>query len=159
MPTWQTVVITTLALLSGVESAAADTGGSENSWRSSERVAFSDAQKSRRHVLVVFGADWCPPCREIEQIMNEEEVFGLLSRSFVPLHFDITGLSDQDEALQSKYQALMIPSVIFLNANGQELGRWDHRDMSSESFVAQVRDILITYPVELMDPRTHQGEL
>lgn len=148
--TRRTVVITALALMSSLVTAGAESGELDERWRASEPTAFNDAQQSGRHVLVVFGADWCPPCKEIDRIINEEAVFDLLTHSFVPLHVDVTELSEQHEALQTKYRALVIPAIIFLDANGRELGRWDHRDLSSDAFLVQVRNILISHPVESM---------
>ncbi len=115
-------------------------------WRDSESAAFADARASGRHVVVVFGADWCLPCQKIEQIMNDDRVFGLLSESFVPLHFDITELSDHDEALQAKYHASTLPAVIFVDAAGRELGRSDCKNPSAESFIAEMRSIVASHP-------------
>jgi thiol:disulfide interchange protein len=127
------------------------------SWRDSESVAFTDARASGRHVLVVFGADWCLPCRRIERIMNDESVFGLLSESFVPLHFDITELSEQDEALQAKYRAPTLPAVIFVDTNGRELGRWNRE--SAETFTAEMERILASYPRPTPQPPTGSAEI
>ena len=116
------------------------------SWRDSESVAFADARASGRHVLVVFGADWCLRCRKIEQIMNDDSVFSLLSEMFVPLHFDITELSEHDEALQAKYHVPTLPAVIFVDAAGRELGRWNRKNPSAETFIAEMRSIVASHP-------------
>jgi len=132
-----------------VPEIAASLGGSNHpaeSWRHSESVAFADAQASGRHVVVVFGADWCVPCEKIEQIMNDEIVLSQLSEDFVPLHFDLTDLSDDDEMLQAKYRASKLPAVIFLDAGGQELGRWDRTVLSAADFLAAVRSIVASHP-------------
>lgn len=115
-------------------------------WRNDESIAFNDARESGRHVVVVFGAEWCVPCKKIDQIMNEDIVFGLLSRSFVPLHFDITALTDSDEALQAKYRVPYLPAVIFIDALGQELGRWQ-TNMSRRGFIAAMQNVLASNPV------------
>ena len=121
------------------------------SWRDSESVAFAEAHASGRHVVVVFGAVWCAPCRKIEQIMNDDTVFGLLSESFVPLYFDITELSDRDEALQAKYHVPALPAVIFVDAAGRELGRWNE-NLSAAGFIAAMRSAAVSDP-----PASDQG--
>jgi hypothetical protein len=78
--------------------------------------------------------------------MNDDWVFGLLSKSFVPLHFDITELSEHDEALQAKYRVPMLPAVIFVDAAGRELGRWDLRNSNAAAFVAEMRSIVAAHP-------------
>ena len=115
-------------------------------WRDSESVAFADASTSGRHVVVAFGADWCVPCRKIEQIMNDEAVFGLMTESFVPLHIDITELSEHAEALQTKYSAPTLPAVIFVDAAGRELDRYDSKAPTAESFISEMRSVVASHP-------------
>ncbi len=115
-------------------------------WRDSESIAFADASTSGRHVVVAFGADWCLPCRKIEQIMNDAAVFGLMAESFVPLHIDITELNAHTEALQTKYRAPTLTAVIFVDAAGRELDRYYRRAPSAESFMAQMRRVVASHP-------------
>ncbi len=115
-------------------------------WRDSESVAFADASTSGRHVVVAFGADWCLPCRKIEQIMNDAAVFGLMVQSFVPLHIDITELTEPAEALQTKYRAPTLPAVIFVDAAGRELDRYYRKAPSAESFMAEMRSVVASHP-------------
>jgi len=124
-----------------------ETDSHPKTWLDSESVAFADASTSGRHVVVTFGADWCVPCRKIGQIMNDEAVFGLMAESFVPLHIDITELSEHAEALQTKYSAPTLPAVIFVDAAGRELGRWDHSNLSAESFIDEMRSIVVSHPL------------
>ena len=101
---------------------------------------------SGRHVVVVFGADWCVPCKEVERIMNDKSVLSLLSENFVPLHFDLTDLTDDDDALQAKYHASTLPAVIFVDAAGRELGRWQRKVRSADGFLAAMRSIVASHP-------------
>ena len=115
-------------------------------WRDSESVAFAHASTSGRHVVVVFGADWCVPCRKIERIMNDEVVFGWMAERFVPLHIDITELTEHAEALQTKYRAPTLPAVIFVDAAGRELDRYGCKEPSAESFMAEMRRVVASHP-------------
>ena len=133
-------VLMALALMHLGDAGAADVRHAwSDPWRISESAAFDAARSSGRHVLVVFGAQWCVPCRKVEQIMRDEVVLDVISERFVPLHFDITDLSEHDEALQAKYRALTLPAVIFVNGEGKELGRWDLE--TAETFIATARRI------------------
>ena len=142
--------VVALALVASVfviepASAQSETNLGGEFWRESESVAFDDARVSGRHVVVVFGAEWCPPCRKIEQIMNDETVLTLISESFVPLHFDITALSDHDELLQAKYHVPVLPAVISMDVTGRELGRWNE-NLSAGGFLAAMRGIVASHP-------------
>jgi thiol:disulfide interchange protein len=148
-----TLLVVAFAALASVlapESASSqsESDRGEEFWRDSESVAFADARATGRHVIVVFGAEWCVPCRKIEQIMNDDIVLSLISVSFVPLHFDITELTDRDEALQAKYRVPVLPAVIFMNVTGQELGRWN-KNLSAGGFLAAMRRVMASHP-----PRT-----
>jgi thiol:disulfide interchange protein len=142
-----TAIVAAALLLAGA--AAGSPGGPEpagNPWLDNESVAFEDARASGRHVVVVFGADWCLPCKKIDQIMNGDIVFGLLSESFVPLHFDITELSEHDEALQAKYRVPALPAVIFVGADGRELGRWKN-NLSARGLIAAMQSVVASHPL------------
>ena len=144
----QALRVAVLAVLAlGPSASLAGPNPLGESWRVSESVAFADAQLSGRHVVVVFAADWCLPCRRVEQIMNGEEVFSLLAESFIPLHFDITALSEHDEEMQAKYRVPTLPAVIFVDAAGRELSRWNHGNFSAEAFVAELRRIVDSHPL------------
>ena len=137
-----------LASVLSVEAAASNDGPDHlgKSWFENESAAFADARASGRHVVVVFGALWCSPCKKIEQIMNDDIVYSLMSKSFVPLYFDITDLSDSDEALQAKYHVPALPAVIFVDVGGRELGRWK-KNLSPRSFISAMQDVVAANPL------------
>jgi thiol:disulfide interchange protein len=141
------LVVVTAVLVPEPAGSRGESDAPGESWRGSESVAFADARVSKRHVVVVFGADWCVPCRKINEIMNDDAVFNLLSESFVPLHFDLSELSDRDEALQAKYRVPTLPAVIFIDAEERELGRWNTKDLSTAGFIAAMRSIVTSYPL------------
>ena len=118
------------------------------SWHTEEARAFAEARRSGRHVLIDFGAEWCGPCLEIEKIMARHGVFREMEASFVPLRFDVTQQSAEDEALQDRYDASSLPAVIFLSAKGKELGRYaPQKKPTAKSFVASMRAVLAKHPV------------
>jgi len=144
-----TTALCVLACLSVLAIASSKQGSNHRTeWHNDESIAFTDARTSGRHLVVVFGAEWCAPCKKIDQIMNDDIVFGVLSQSFVPLHFDITELSERDEELQAKYRASFLPAVIFVDVSGQELGRWQ-TNFSGRGFISAMQNVLTSNPVTL----------
>jgi protein disulfide-isomerase len=125
---------------------SADGSNQRAGWSDNESAAFADARASGRHIVVVFGAVWCAPCKKIDAIMNEDIVFGLLSKSFVPLYFDISELSDADEAMQAKYRVPVLPAVIFVAVDGRELGRWG-KNLSARGLVATMQSVVDSNPL------------
>ncbi len=115
-------------------------------WRTDEDAAFAEAKKSGRHVVVDFRATWCEPCKEVEAILAQDAVFSEITKSFVPLEFDISGLTPDDNELKAKYKAFELPAVIFVSASGDELGRIDGAVSTSDAFLSQMRSILDKHP-------------
>ncbi len=115
-------------------------------WRVDEKTAFADADRSGRHVVIDFRATWCEPCKEIEAILERDEIFAELTRSFVPLEFDITELTTEDAAHKTKYKAFDLPAVIFVSAAGDELGRVGGDVKTPEAFIGAVRSIVDEHP-------------
>lgn len=111
-------------------------------WRHDEAAAFAEAAKTDKLVMVDFGAEWCAPCKEIEKIFAEDQVYDVISERFVPLKFDVTKATDRDYALQEKYDAGVLPAVIFLSADHQELGRFTDKTPTTDEFVAKLKTVL-----------------
>jgi thiol:disulfide interchange protein DsbD len=118
----------------------------ELGWRHDEATAFAEARQHNLHVLVDFGANWCEPCKLIEKIMAEEDVYQELGKSFVLLQFDVSEVSDANDALKARYQAGGLPTVLFLDSSGAELARYNNQRPSKETFVQAYRKVLSAYP-------------
>lgn len=94
-------------------------------WLHDEATAFAQAKSEGKGVMVDFSApSYCLPCTELEvKTFAKPEVYDSILASFVPLKFDVSQGTDLDDARQAKYKAETLPAVIFLDAEGRELGR------------------------------------
>lgn len=82
--------------------------------------ALLAAQKQRRRVLLVFGANWCIDCHVLERAFHQPRIEPLLKESFVVVHVDV-GKYDKNLALANKYHANLqkgVPSVAVLSSTG-----------------------------------------
>jgi thiol:disulfide interchange protein DsbD len=92
-------------------------------WQYTEDAAFAQAQAEGKGVMLDFAADWCAPCKELELTFASAGVYESITDHFVPLKFDVSKGTDQDEARQERWKAETLPAVIFVDAQGNELGR------------------------------------
>ena len=74
--------------------------------------------------MVVFGADWCPDCRNLHDNLNSPEVAAYLEDHMDFVTIDV-GKKDRNLALASELGVTVangIPVAVFFNPDGTQLG-------------------------------------
>jgi len=78
-------------------------------------------KNSSKPVILDFYADWCIACKEYENItFKDAEVMSKL-QNFTLLKADVTKNSDDDKALQEKFNIVGPPGIIFWDTKNQEI--------------------------------------
>jgi thiol-disulfide isomerase/thioredoxin len=87
-------------------------------------AAMNAAKQTHRHVLIEFGANWCPGCRDLGVVLKENaEVTSPLKKGFVLVLVDTdfdTG-KKMDEKYVPQRQRNSIPHLAVLDASGKVL--------------------------------------
>ena len=88
-------------------------------WRTHLDAARDEAARQGQCILIYFRADWCGPCRLMEDgTFFLPAVAQFLNRHFVPVKIDDSGgLSP----ITKTYKIRVYPSVLFLDPGGQPL--------------------------------------
>lgn len=85
--------------------------------------ALSQAAKEKKIVMLYFWADWCGFCKKIEaEVFADSEVRKVFDEAFLAVSIDI---NKDPQKLSEKFRASALPTLTFLNAQGEMLGYWE----------------------------------
>jgi len=85
--------------------------------------ALAKAAAAHKHVIVVFGANWCFDCHVLDRAFHRPDVEPLLKRNYEVVHVDV-GRGEKNQDLMQQYQVPMkrgIPGLAVLDSKGRLL--------------------------------------
>lgn len=138
--TWLAAVTVGVAAVSS--SAFANT---PEGWSTDVEAAIALAKKEKKAVLVEFtGSDWCPPCIMMRKnVFSKKEFVDAASKNYVLVEVDVPKkdkeLAARNTIVAEKYKIEGFPTVLLLNGEGKEFGRFfaaEHPKM--EDFLAHL---------------------
>ncbi len=137
------VIATTLIGTSAIQGPGVD-------WKQYSDELLSEAKNQIKPVIIDFYADWCSPCRELEDItFHDKEVVRQAELNFIMIKIDFTRKGQQkQELLLKKYRVKGVPTVVFLDRQGIE--RRDLRlvdFMPADQFLIRMADALKPVPM------------
>ena len=100
----------------------ATTDGDHLQWQAYDGGAFRDAVDSGRPVIVDFYADWCAPCRELDERTFSDPAVRKILEGFVRFKVDQTRASEEAVALANEFEVRGVPTVMVYR-DGAEIFR------------------------------------
>lgn len=87
-------------------------------------AAVQASKRDGKHVILDFGADWCPDCRVLDVVLKDPQVQPFVDANFRVVRIDV-GRRDKNGDLAERYKATSgewIPALVALDASGTVIG-------------------------------------
>jgi thioredoxin:protein disulfide reductase len=91
-------------------------------WQHYSDGLLAAARDSGKPVVIDFYADWCIPCRELDETTFRDQRLQQYKGRFVFLKADLTlNVSEASEGARERYGIRGVPTIVFLGPSGEEL--------------------------------------
>jgi len=94
-------------------------------------------------VVIDFAADWCVPCKELDEITFRDPQVLRFSDKMVFLRVDLSVETPETSEIKEHYGISGVPTVIFLDSGGNEISDLRLTGFEEpEPFAARLKQVL-----------------
>ncbi|HEU4387347.1 MAG TPA: cytochrome c biogenesis protein CcdA [Blastocatellia bacterium] len=113
-----------VAVWLAVSAVSGGATGEPLNWETYSEARLAAARNEGKLVMIDASADWCLSCKELDKLTFSDSSVRKAASSFVTLKLDLTSAEKGTEpgAAKEKFAVLGLPTIMFLDARGRELG-------------------------------------
>lgn len=94
-------------------------GNSKPDWEEFSMTAYERALENHRKMVIVFHADWCLPCRQLEKQTLSDPSAAEKLKEFKVFHVDMThGGNPETMKIQQRFDIQGVPTMVLLDSEG-----------------------------------------
>lgn len=160
------------AILTLINLAAPLEAASEINWYTNFEEAVSRAEQENKPLLLFFtGSEWCGWCKKLEkEALNTADFAKETAHRFIFVKLDFplytsnsSELTNQNKALQKRYNIHGFPTIVLLDCKQKEIGQTGYRPGGAKKFAAHLLRMVDEYDsyrskVALLDRGDLKGE-
>lgn len=85
-------------------------------------AAIIRAKAEKKPIFLDFYADWCAPCKVLEEsVFRDEDVAEYMNKNVINVRIDIE--KGRGKSLKEQMYVRVLPTLLFLDSNGDEIAR------------------------------------
>lgn len=85
-------------------------------------AAISRAKAEKKPIFLDFYADWCAPCKVLEEsVFRDEDVAEYMNKNVINVRVNIE--KGNGKSLKEQMYVRVLPTLLFLDSNGDEIAR------------------------------------
>lgn len=93
-------------------------------WKDDWTGALAESSRLGKPLLVLFTADWCPPCQTLKKdVLGDSQVASRLRSDFVLLKVDLTDRGGPNDRVAHTAGVRSVPTIIVYDAKGNQVAR------------------------------------
>ena len=97
--------------------------GKLEDWHHDLASGIQAAEATGKPMLILFTADWCPPCRQLKsEVLTDSEVAAYLKKDYVTVKIDLTDRGSPNNSTAADFGVQFIPMMFITSADGQPIG-------------------------------------
>jgi thiol:disulfide interchange protein DsbD len=112
----------------------------EPEWKKFSVVNYESSLNAGDKMIIDFYADWCIPCKELDNLTFSNLKVVQEMRSFTLYKVDMTQTNDANEQLRKRFGVIGMPTVLIVDSKGNEIKRLTGF-VNANEFLIQIKNV------------------